>query len=55
LLHFVLLVLQWIFFFPFVPKKIKFKEEGQSLEVSYLWGQSSFKQCSFQSNSKILK
>jgi hypothetical protein len=36
-------------------KNKKFKEEGHSLELSNLWGQSSFKQCSFQSNSKILK
>jgi hypothetical protein len=43
------------FFFLFVPKTRNLKEEGQSLELSNLWGQSSFKQCSFQSNSKILK
>jgi hypothetical protein len=43
------------FFFPVCAKKNNLKEEGQSLELSNLWGQSSFKQCSFQSNSKILK
>jgi hypothetical protein len=43
------------FFVRLCQKKRNLKEEGQSLELSNLWGQNSFKQCSFQSNSKILK
>jgi hypothetical protein len=41
------------FFFHLRQKKKNLKE--QSLQLSNLWGESSFKQCSFQSNSKILK
>ncbi len=51
LLDFVLLVLQWIFF-PICAKNLFLKRGRASLELSTLWGQSSFKQCSWNWGSK---
>jgi len=51
LLDFVLLVLQWIFF-SICAKNLFLKRGRASLELSTLWGQSSFKQCSWNWGSK---